>query len=58
MTRIFFTANGKPFWREVDTDKFIHNLAELESRTVPPVRAFTEFEKEWFKRPITRTFTL
>lgn len=49
ITVIQFDNLGRPSWRSVDTAKFIHRLSDLETKKTIE---FSEFEKEWFKKPL------
>jgi hypothetical protein len=47
ITVIQFDSKGRPTWRQVNTDRFVHKLEDFHK-----VEAFSEFEKAWFKRPL------
>lgn len=50
ITRIVFDSERKPTFVKVDTGKFMHAISELYLKIVE----FSEDEKRWFRKPITR----
>lgn len=46
MTVIVFNAKGKPFWKSVTTNEF----REMQKKDC----LFTDFDKDWFRKPLTK----
>jgi hypothetical protein len=52
ITQICFDAQGKPFWRTLDTGQFIHSLGHVRQQLNQAT--YTAEDLAWFRKPLAK----